>query len=130
MNILKQVDIENEIRLALADYFEAYCRPLPETYGLPNVLIEQTGGSSSNEIDTFQVRLSVRAETDEDASDVMRDVLGVLEVRATEQFGALRHVSLNSLASWSTDPARPDLKLCTALVLVTTHRETVIIPES
>lgn len=130
MNILKQVDIENEIRLALADYFEAYCRPLPETYGLPNVLIEQTGGSSSNEIDTFQVRLSVRAETDEDASDFMRDVLGVLEVRATEQFGALRHVSLNSLASWSTDPARPDLKLCTALVLVTTHRETVIIPES
>lgn len=130
MNILKQVNIENEIRLALADYFEAYCRPLPETYGLPNVLIEQTGGSSSNEIDTFQVRLSVRAETDEDASDVMRDVLGVLEVRATEQFGALRHVSLNSLASWSTDPARPDLKLCTALVLVTTHRETVTIPES
>ena len=130
MNILKQVDIENEIRLALADYFEAYCRPLPETYGLPNVLIEQTGGSSSNEIDTFQVRLSVRAETDEDASDAMRDVLGVLEVRATEQFGALRHVSLNSLASWSTDPARPDLKLCTALVLVTTHRETVTIPES
>ena len=130
MNILKQVDIENEIRLALADYFEAYCRPLPETYGLPNVLIEQTGGSSLNEIDTFQVRLSVRAETDEDASDVMRDVLGVLEVRATEQFGALRHVSLNSLASWSTDPARPDLKLCTALVLVTTHRETVTIPES
>lgn len=130
MNILKQVDIENEIRLALADYFEAYCRPLPETYGLPNVLIEQTGGSSLNEIDTFQVRLSVRAETDEDASDAMRDVLGVLETRATEQFGALRHVSLNSLASWSTDPARPDLKLCTALVLVTTHRETVTIPES
>jgi hypothetical protein len=130
MNILKQVDIENEIRLALADYFEAYCRPLPETYGLPNVLIEQTGGSSLNEIDTFQVRLSVRAETDEDASDAMRDVLGVLEAKATEQFGALRHVSLNSLASWSTDPARPDLKLCTALVLVTTHRETVIIPES
>lgn len=130
MNILKQVDIENEIRLALADYFEAYCRPLPETYGLPNVLIEQTGGSSSNEIDTFQVRLSVRAETDEDASDVMRDVLGVLQARAEEQFGALRHVSLNSLASWSTDPARPDLKLCTALVLVTTHRETVTIPES
>lgn len=130
MNILKQVDIENEIRLALADYFEAYCRPLPETYGLPNVLIEQTGGSSLNEIDTFKVRLSVRAETDEDASDVMRDVLGVLQARAEEQFGALRHVSLNSLASWSTDPVRPDLKLCTALVLVTTHRETVTIPES
>ena len=32
MEILKQVDIEDEIRLALTDYFEAYCRPLPETY--------------------------------------------------------------------------------------------------
>ena len=130
MNISKQVDIETEVRLALTEFFEAYNRPLPEEYGLPNVLIEQTGGSSLNEIDTFQVRLSVRAETDEDASDVMRDVLGVLQARAEEQFGALRHVSLNSLASWSTDPVRPDLKLCTALVLVTTHRETVIISES
>lgn len=130
MNILKQVDIETEVRLALAEFFEAYNRPLPEEYGLPNVLIEQTGGSSRDKIDTFQVRLSVRAETDEEASDVMRDVLGVLQARAEEQFGALRHVSLNSLASWSTDPVRPDLKLCTALVLITAHRQAVTIPES
>lgn len=130
MNILKQVDIENEIRLALADYFEAYCRPLPETYGLPNVLIEQTGGSSGNQIDTFQVKLSVRAETAEDASDCLREVLGVLQARAEEQFGALRYMSLNSLASWGNDPVRPDLKLCTALVLVTAHREPFTIPES
>lgn len=129
MNILKQVDVENEVRLALADFFEAYCE-LPEDYGLPNVVIQQTGGSSENQIDTFQVRLSVRAETEEEASDVMRDVLGVLQTRSEEQFGALRHMSLNSLASWSTDPVRRDLKLCTALVLVTTHRETVIISES
>ncbi len=130
MNILKQVDIETEVRLALTEFFEAYNRPLPEEYGLPNVLIEQTGGSSRDKIDTFQVRLSVRAETDEEASDVMRDVLGVLQARAEEQFGALRHVSLNSLASWSTDPVRPDLKLCTALVLITAHRQAVTIPES
>lgn len=129
MNILKQVDVENEVRLALADFFEAYCE-LPEDYGLPNVVIQQTGGSSTNQIDTFQVRLSVRAETEEEASDVMRDVLGVLQTRSEEQFGALRHMSLNSLASWSTDPVRRDLKLCTALVLVTTHRETVTISES
>lgn len=129
MNILKQVDVENEVRLALADFFEAYCE-LPEDYGLPNVVIQQTGGSSANQIDTFQVRLSVRAETEEEASDVMRDVLGVLQTRSEEQFGALRHMSLNSLASWSTDPVRRDLKLCTALVLVTTHRETVTISES
>lgn len=127
MNILKPVDIENEVRIALKDYFEAYCRPLPETYGLPNVLIEQTGGDTENQIDTFQVRLSVRAETDAEANDVMRTVLGVLQTRCEEQFGALRHMSLNSQASWGTDPARPDLKLCTALVLLTVHRETVTI---
>lgn len=125
MNILKPVDIENEVRLALKDYFEAYCRPLPATYGLPNVLVEQTGGDTENQIDTFQVRLSVRAETDPESNDVMREVLGVLQTRCEEQFGALRHMSLNSQASWSTDPVRPDLKLCTALVLITTHRETV-----
>lgn len=130
MNILKPVDIENEVRLALKDYFEACNRPLPKTYGLPNVLIEQTGGSSRDKIDTFQVRLSVRAETDEEASDVMRTVLGVLQTRCEEQFGALRHMSLNSQASWGTDPVRPDLKLCTALVLLTVHRETVTISES
>lgn len=127
MNILKPVDIEDEVRLALKDYFEVYCRPLPENYGLPNVLIEQTGGSSRDQIDTFQVRLSVRAKTDAEANDVMRTVLGVLQVRAEEQFGALRHMSLNSQASWGTDPVRPDLKLCTALVLLTVHRETVTI---
>ena len=130
MNILKQVDIENEVRLALTDYFEAYCRPLPESYGLPNVLIEQTGGSTGNTIDTFQVRLSVRAETEESASDCLREVLGVLEVRCEEQFGALRHMSLNSLASWGSDPVRPDLKLCTATVQAYAHQETLTIPES
>lgn len=127
MNILKPVDIESEVRLALKDYFEAYCRPLPENYGLPNVLVEQTGGSTENKIDTFQVRLSVRAKTDAESNDVMRTVLGVLQTRAEEQFGALRHMSLNSQASWGTDPVRPDLKLCTALVLLTVHRETVTI---
>lgn len=127
MNILKPVDIESEVRLALKDYFEAYCRPLPENYGLPNVLVEQTGGSTENKIDTFQVRLSVRAKTDAESNDVMRTVLGVLQTRAEEQFGALRHMSLKSQASWGTDPVRPDLKLCTALVLLTVHRETVTI---
>ena len=34
MNIKRSVDIENEVRLALKDYFEVYCRPLPENYGL------------------------------------------------------------------------------------------------
>lgn len=124
MDINKTVDIENEIRLALTDYFETYCRPLPEKYGLPNVLVEQTGGTTSNTIDSFQVKLSVRAKTDEEALDTARKVVGVLEYQAAHQFGALRHVSVNSLASWGNDPARPDLKLCTVTAIVTAHRET------
>lgn len=123
MNILRQVDIENEVRMALVEYFEAYCPPLPEDYGLPCVLVEQTGGAESNQIDTFQVRLSCRAETNEEASETLRNALGVLQAQAEAQQGAIRHVSLNSLASWGNDPVRPDLKLCTALVLVVAHPE-------
>lgn len=123
MNINRTVDIENEVRLALDDYFEVYCRPLPEKYGLPNVVVEQTGGTSSNTIDTFQIKLSVRAETSEEAMDTMRDVLGVLEKQTENQFGALRHISVNSLANWGTDPVRPDLKLCTLTAIVIAHRE-------
>lgn len=123
MNINRQIDIEDEIRLALIDYFEAYCRPLPETYGLPNVLVEQTGGSTSNTIDTFQIKLSVRAKEDDEALETMRNVLGVLEYQIEHQFRSLRHISVNSLASWGSDPARPDLKLCTMTATVIAHRE-------
>lgn len=123
MIINRQIDIENEIRLALTDYFETYCRPLPETYGLPNVLVEQTGGNTSNTIDSFQIKLSVRANTDEEALNTMRDVIGVLEYQTEHQFGALRHISVNSLASWGSDPARSDLKLCTMTAIVIAHRE-------
>ena len=125
MIINRQIDIEDEIRLALIDHFEAYCRPLPENYGLPNVLVEQTGGNTSNTIDSFQVKLSVRARTDEEALETMRNVIGVLEYQTEHQFGALRHISVNSLASWGSDPARPDLKLCTMTAIVIAHRETI-----
>lgn len=124
MNIFRPCDIENEIRLALKDHFEVYCRPLPKTYTLPNVLITATGGSTGNTIDTFTVRIDVRGETDASAFETMRNVLGVLDARSASQFGALRNITINSLASWGNDPVRPDLKLCTATVLVTAHRET------
>ena len=123
MNINRQIDIEDEVRLALTDYFEVYCRPLPEKYGLPNVVVEQTGGTSANTIDSFQIKLSVRAKTDEEACETMRNVLGVLEYQADNQVGALRHIAVNSLASWGSDPVRPDLKLCTMTALVIAHRE-------
>lgn len=122
MNILRPVDIEEEVRLALKDYLTTYVRPLPANYDLPNLLITATGGQTSNTVDTFTVTLDARAETDAEAFDYLSTALGVLEKQAQEQVGALRNVMINSLARWGTDPVRPDLKLCTATVLVTAHR--------
>lgn len=130
MKILRSVDIEEQLRLALADYFTAYVRPLPPEYELPNVLISAAGGTTGNTIDTFTVTISARAETDAESYDYLRTVLGALEELAKKQVGALRHVSINSLASWGNDPVRPDLKLSTATVLVTAHRESFEISES
>lgn len=124
MNILKPTDIEEQIRTALAEYLNVYVRPLPASYLLPNILVTANGGSTANTIDTFTVTLSARAETDADALDYLNDALGVLAEQAAAQVGAIRNVSINSLASWGTDPVRPDLKLCTATVLVTAHRTT------
>lgn len=130
MNILRPTDIEEQIRLALAEHFTAYVRPLPATYTLPNVLITATGGRTANTVDTFTVVLDVRAETDAEAFETLSNALGVLEVQAQAQTGALRNVTINSLAKWGADPVRPDLKLCTATVLVTAHREAYEIGES
>lgn len=122
MNILKPEDIEEQIRLALAEYLTVYVRPLPANYALPNILVMANGGRTTNTIDTFTVTLNARAETDAEALDYLNDALGVLAEQAAEQAGAIRNVTINSLASWGTDPVRPDLKLCTATVLVTAHR--------
>ena len=130
MNILKPVDIEEEIRTALKDFVTIYVRPLPENYILPNVLITATGGSSKDTIDTFTVSIDARAETDAEAYDALSTALGLLEEQAKKQHGALRNVMINSLARWGNDPARPDLKLCTATVLVTAHRESFTIQKS
>lgn len=130
MNILRPVDIEEEIRKALNGYFATYVRPLPAKYTLPNLLIAATGGSTSNTVDTFTVTLQARATEDADALETLRTALGVLEYQAGAQVGALRNVVINSLASWGNDPARPDLKLCSATVLVTAHRESFEISDS
>lgn len=127
MNILRPCDVENELRLALKDLFTVYVRPLPASYSLPNLLITATGGNTSNEVDTFTVVIDARAETDAEAYELLSNALGALDVKASEQVGALRHVSINSLARWGNDPARPDLKLCTATILVVAHRESFTI---
>lgn len=127
INILRPCDIEEEIRLALKDYLTAYVRPLPKDFEVPSVLIQAVGGDSESTIDTFRVVLDSRAKTDEEASDLIRTALGLLEARTAEQFGALRNITVNSMASWGSDPVRPDLSMCSMTLLVTAHRESLTI---
>lgn len=127
INILRPCDIEDEIRVALKDYVTAYVRPLPEKFKVPSILIQAVGGGSENTIDTFRVVLDSRAKTDAEASELIRTALGILEAQTAEQVGALRSITINSMANWSSDPVRPDLKLCTMTVLVTAHRESLTI---
>lgn len=127
MKILKSIDIEDEIRKALKDYVTVYVRPLPANFTVPSVLVEQMGGISSNTIDSFLIRLSARAKTDAEANDLIRTALGVLEAQTQAQFGKLRFSIENSLASWGSDPVRPDLKLCTATVQAIAHKEPLTI---
>lgn len=129
MNILKPVDIENEVRLALSEYMTVYCRPLPARFDTPSVLVTATGGTSENTIDTFTVVIDARAQTDETAYETLAIAIGLLEAQTAAQVGALRSVNINSLARWGNDPVRPDLKLCTATLVIRAHRQPFTIPE-
>ena len=125
MKIKRSVDIEDEVRIALSDYFTAYCRPLPTDYMLPNILVTQVGGSDRSDIDTFEVVLDARAETDQEANETLRTAIGVLKAAAAAQTTKIRHVSVNTSGSWGADPVRPDLALCTARLSVVAHLETM-----
>jgi len=130
MTIYKSIDIEEEIRTALAPYQTAYCRPLPEDYGLPNILITQVGGTPANRIDTFEVVLDSRAETEAEALDYLNTALALLVKTAKEQTTALRHVVINTSGSWGVDPVRPDLAMCSARISATAHQKIVEVSEN
>ena len=123
MRIKRSIDVEDEIRIGLSDYLTAYCRPLPAEYDLPNVLVTQVGGADENDIDTFDVVLDARAETEAEASETLRTAIGILKAVAANQTTALRYVDVNTNGSWGTDPTRPDLALCTARLRVVAHLE-------
>ena len=123
MNINVSIDIEDEIRIALADHMTVYCRPLPADYALPHILITQVGGTTSQTIDTFEVVLDSRAETEGAALEYLNRAKGILKQVAREQTTALRHVVVNSSGSWGTDPVRPDLAMCSARLSVTAHQK-------
>lgn len=111
MIILKSIDVEDVIRQALSGYMIAYCRPLPASYRIPNILVQQVGGTVANTIDTFEVVLDARANTEAEASETIRTAIGLLRAVAAAQTTALRYVSVNSSGSWGTDPVRPDLAM-------------------
>lgn len=125
MIINKSIDIEEEVRTALAPYQTAYCRPLPAEYSLPNILITQVGGTQADTIDTFEVVLDSRAETEADALGYLNTAVAILIQTAKEQTTALRHVTINTSGSWGADPVRPDLAMCSARITATAHRQIV-----
>lgn len=125
MRIRRSIDIEDEVRIALKDYLTAYCKPLPANFSLPCILITQVGGTDDNgQIDTFDVTLDVRAKHAADANETLRNAIGVLREIAKNQTTAIRHVEVNSSGAWGSDPARPDLAMCSARIRVVAHLET------
>ena len=122
MVIYKSIDIEEEIRKALSGHLTAYCRPLPASYELPNILITQVGGTSEHTVDTFSVILDSRAETESEALDYLNTAVGILRRVAKLQTTALRHVVVNTSGSWGNDPVRPDLAMCSARIDVVAHQ--------
>lgn len=125
MIIYKSIDIEEEIRAALDDYMTAYCRPLPEDYSLPNILITLVGGAERQTIDTFEVVLDARAETEAEAIDLLNSAKGVLKAVAKAQTSEIRYVTENTSGSWGNDPVRPDLAMCSARISVVAHQQLV-----
>lgn len=125
MTIYRSIDVEDECRKALEGHISAYCAPLPKDYNLPNLVITQTGGTEQNHIDTFTVVIDARAETEAEASLTLRNAVGILKQTAKEQETALRNVEVNTSGAWGNDPVRPDLKMCSATLLITAHQETI-----
>ena len=123
MRILRSIDIEDEIRKALADYMTVYCRPLPEDFAFPCILVQQVGGTDASTIDSFEVVLDARAEYEGEALELLRNAIGILKAVGAAQTTALRYVSVNSSGSWGIDPVRPGLAMCSARLQVIAHEE-------
>lgn len=124
MIIERSIDIEDEVRIALKDYFNIYCRPLPENFELPSLLVTQTGGTDENRIDGFYVSIDSRANTESEALNLLLDATATLKEVAKIQNTKIRYVQVNSCGSWGKDPVRPELAMATAQLTVYTHKVT------
>lgn len=123
MQIVRSIDIENVVRIALSDYFTTYCRPLPAKFSLPCIEVQRVGGSDRNTIDTFEVVLDARAKDEAEADELLRNAIGALKKISDDQTTAIRSVTVNSSGSWGTDPMRPDLAMCSARLNIVAHQE-------
>ena len=117
MNIRRSVDIENEVRQVLAEYYTAYCDPLPATYSLPFIRVINAGGSERNQTDTFSVVIHGYAETDAEACEITRNAAGIIK---TWKYW---HVEETTKATRFPDPLRPDLCRYRTTFLITAHQE-------
>lgn len=123
MIIQRSIDIEDVVRQALSDYLTAYCRPLPDNFLLPSILVQQVAGTDSASIDTFEVVLDSRADNEAEALEALRDAIGILKAVSKQQTTPIRFVSVNSSGSWGNDPMRPELAMCSARLSVVAHEE-------
>lgn len=123
MIIQRSIDIEDVVRQALSDYLTAYCRPLPDNFLLPSILVQQVAGTDSASIDTFEVVLDSRADNEAEALETLRNAIGILKVVSKQQTTPIRFVSVNSSGSWGNDPMRPELAMCSARLSVVAHEE-------
>lgn len=125
MQILRSIDIEDVIRQALAPYVTIYCRPLPKDFSTPCILVQQVGGGDTDTIDAFDVVLDSRAKTEAEASEYLRNSIGILREITRCQTTEMRNISVNSSGSWGADPVRPELAMCSARIRVIAHLENV-----
>lgn len=116
----RPIDIEDAVRLALTGHITTYCRPLPKDFTLPCILVSKVGGTEEDKIDTHEVVLDARASTEYEADLTLRNAVGILR---SGQAGGIRYVFVNSTGGWGSDPARPDLALCSARLRVVAHVE-------
>lgn len=127
MEILISIDIEDAIREALSDKFTIYCRPLPADLKLPCSSIAVVGGRETDTVSNFLVSVDARAKTDAECYEYIRKVVGAIIASANTDGVKYNHASVNSLAKWGNDPARPDIKLCTATLEVIAHKQKITI---
>lgn len=119
------IDVEDEVRKALAPYLTAYCKPLPKNFTLPCILVSKAGGGDTDTIDNFRVVIDSRAKTEAEADEYLRIAVGILKEVTALQTTALRHITVNSSGSWGVDPVRPELAMCSATLEVVAHQTTM-----